>query len=85
MLQRGAEENARLWTFEVSTNSNEFPIKHNIVFDYKLENNRVDCACPEVVLHLPNRVEITSHPPQMNPSQSNQGKEAGRHNAQKYY
>jgi len=71
ILQRAAEENARLWTFGVITNGGEFPIRHTIIFDYKIVGNRVAYPdCPQVVLHLPNSVEITSQPPLVNTSQA---------------
>jgi TonB family protein len=67
ILQRAAEENIRLWTFRPSEDHMQNPVKHTVIFDYKIVGERVARpSCPAVLLHLPDRVEISAQPPQLN-------------------
>ena len=67
ILQRAAEENIRLWTFQPSEDHTQNPVKHTIIFDYKIVGKRVAIpSCPAVLLHLPDRVEISAQPPLLN-------------------
>jgi TonB family protein len=68
ILLRAAEANIRLWTFQASDDQTENPIKHTIIFEYKVVGERVAFPnCPAVQLHLPDRVEISTQPPLLNP------------------
>jgi len=60
ILQTAAAKNIRLWTFRSRTGEKS---KYVITYTYRLEGNPSKHAeCPEVVFHLPDRVEVTSPP-----------------------
>ena len=64
-LQRQAEEDIRSWTFSVSCLGGTFPQKQVVVFAYKHRGpEEYHERPPTVVLHLPYRLEIITHPPQ---------------------
>lgn len=69
LLQREARANARQWTFRNVPLNSKFPVKHSITYVYRLEGeSRYEDPPPVVKLTLPDRVEITSHPPTVEPS-----------------
>jgi len=64
LLRHEAEENVRQWTFQCPARDCKFPFTHRITYVYKLAgDNRYEDPPPVVKLTLPDRVEITSHPP----------------------
>ena len=68
LLIKEAEQNVRLWTFGFLQRSAEFPLHHKMDYIFRLEGDeRYHDPPPRVVLVLPYRVEITSHPPQVMP------------------
>jgi hypothetical protein len=68
LLIRETERNIREWTFGPFPKDTKFPVRHTVVYVYKLEGaERYDDPPPKVMLHLPDRVEITTNPAQMQP------------------
>jgi len=62
-LMREAEKNVLHWSFAPLPESEKVPLKHTITYVYKLEGKPVDYnPVPTVLLHLPDRVEITTRP-----------------------
>jgi TonB family protein len=72
ILQRAAETNIRLWTFGSRTESADSPQKHTVVYVYKLTKEYMRCA--QVILHLPDRVEISQEPPKIVPATDSEKK-----------
>ena len=72
LLARASEENVRLWTFCAPAATGSLASSHTtITYTYKLEGNEEYYdPPPKVVLDLPSRVEITSHPPEAQPSRT---------------
>jgi TonB family protein len=68
ILQRAAEKNIRLWTFDFTTGVKKFPLKHTVVYIYRMAH--VYTKCPDVVFHLPDRVEISEEPAALEPNNS---------------
>lgn len=66
LLVEEAEKNIRQWTFAPIAGAVRFPITHRIEFRYQLKGKpRYDEPIPKVIFHLPDRVEITSPPFEM--------------------
>ena len=60
ILQTAAAKNIRLWTFRSRTGVKS---RHVVTYVYRLEGGPSKHAeCPEIVFHLPDRVEISSKP-----------------------
>jgi TonB family protein len=66
LLEAAAEENIRRWTFALGTESS-VSRQAVITFVYRLEGKEEYDSPSSVVLDLPYRVEITSHPPDVQP------------------
>lgn len=73
LLIKAAEENARNWTFGFAGRPRTFPFRWTLLYTYKLVDSAVQPPCPTVVLHLPDRVEITSVAPEMEPGSQESG------------
>jgi hypothetical protein len=66
LLISTSEENIRQWTFARLPASGTSPAKHTITYVYKFEGKELYYdPPPSVVLDLPGRVEITTHPPEL--------------------
>ena len=71
ILQRSAESNVRLWCFGFASQIKEFPIRHSVLFTYKIVGERaVNPGCASVLLHLPDRIEISARPPVLYPNRT---------------
>lgn len=71
ILLRAAENNVSRWSFVVASEVKDFPLKHTVIYLYKIQGERVvNPECPTVVLHLPDRVEITAQPPTLYPGRA---------------
>ena len=69
VLQHAAERNVRLWTFYAPGGAGELTTERSISYVYKLVTEYVQC--PQVVLHLPDRVEISEQASKVQPTGSN--------------
>jgi TonB family protein len=67
ILQRAAEGNARLWTYGLAPQSGSFPLKHTVTYVYVLAR---EGGCPKVEFNLPDRVQISQAPSELQPSGS---------------
>lgn len=63
LLQEEAEKNIRKWTFGNFPPGSKFPIRHRIVYVYRLEGKPTFASECTYVLHLPDYVEIVTQPP----------------------
>jgi hypothetical protein len=72
LLIKAAEQNVRNWTFGFAGRPRTFPYRWTVLYDYKLVDSDVQPACPTIVMHLPDRVEITSMAPRLEPESGNQ-------------
>ena len=63
LLTQAAEKNVLLWSFAPPPKSVSIPVRHTVLYVYKIEGKPVwDGPAPVVVLYLPDRVEITTRP-----------------------
>ena len=67
LLMRAAEDNVRNWSFGFAGKPRGLPVRWTVLYVYKLAGSTVQPPCPTVTMHLPDRVEITSAAPQMEP------------------
>jgi hypothetical protein len=68
ILLRATEKNISAWTFGLTSETKSFPVKHTIIYVYKLVGERTrDTGCTSVVFHLPDRIEISARPPTITP------------------
>ena len=68
LLLEEAEKNLRQWIFGPFHKGIKFPIRHSVIYIYALKGKEVYRAPPpKVVLELPDRVSITSQPPEPQP------------------
>jgi hypothetical protein len=68
LLLRETEANIREWTFGPFPEGVRFPVRHKVIYVYKLEGKQAYYdPLPKVVLSLPDRVEIKSQPPEPQP------------------
>lgn len=66
LLISASEENIRLWTFEPLQPPATSPAKRKITYVYKFKGKQLyHDPPPTVVLDFPDRVKITTHPPQL--------------------
>ncbi len=73
-LMRATEDNVRQWTFGPFPKGRKFPVKHKIVYTYKLEGKPAyNDAVLTVVFDLPDQVQITTNPPQVQDVLFNRG------------
>ncbi len=71
---RATEDNVRQWTFGPFPKGRKFPVKHKIVYTYKLEGKPAyNDAVLTVVFDLPDQVQITTNPPQVQDVLFNRG------------
>ena len=70
LLARASEENIRQWSFgAVPGGAASVPARrHRVIYVYKLEGKE-ECydSPPIVVLDLPDRIQVTGHPPEPQP------------------
>lgn len=62
LLQREAERNVRQWVFGNFARRTKFPIRHRIVYIYRMEGDARSENPTTLVLHLPDTVEIVTNP-----------------------
>ena len=71
ILQRAAEKNLRLWRFDSPRDAKNLPLRHSIVYVYKLVDAYM--KCPDIVFHLPDRVEISEEPAKLEANDAHKG------------
>jgi hypothetical protein len=72
LLVRASEENALQWVFERTAMSANSTLKRTITYIYSLAGKKEYYDSPPlVVFDLPNRLEITAHPPDPQPTTHN--------------
>ena len=64
LLQSHAMRNIRKWTFGNFPEGSKFPIRHRIVYVYRLEGEPQSGNAPTYVFQLPDQLEIVANPPQ---------------------
>jgi TonB family protein len=68
LLVQDAEKCLRQWVFAPIPEGLKLPVKHKVTFRYKLQGKpQYYDPVPRVVLHLPDLVEITSRPYEIQP------------------
>jgi TonB family protein len=68
LLIRASEENIQQWTFRPPDQRGTSPTKRRIVYVYKLEGRKLYYdPPPTVVLDWPDRLQITTNPPEPQP------------------
>lgn len=68
LLERASEENIRQWRFCPASSAQESVRTQTVTYVYRLEGREEYYdPPPRVVLDLPEKVEITSHPPEPQP------------------
>jgi len=68
ILQEAAVKNVKLWTFSPFALENGTTYRHTIIYHYVLGERSAHPACPNVVFHFPDRVEILAEPPEIESS-----------------
>jgi TonB family protein len=67
LLMRAADENVRNWSFGFAGKPAQIPVRWTVLDVYKLVGSTVQPPCPTVPMYLPDRVEVTSVTPEMEP------------------
>ena len=64
LLLKESEKNIRLWTFGPFSKGTAFPVSLEVYYVYKLQGEpEYPMSQPEVVITLPNRIQIVARPP----------------------
>lgn len=71
VLLRATERSVREWSFWPPAGVKEFPVRHSITYIYRIVGKPVlEPPPPTVLFHLPDTVEITAQPPELQPNRS---------------